>query len=63
MNLEQYCEKNVSVVACNGKTFIGVVDDFFSADDNESEMDSIVIKTKDGFIEFPEDDILKIEII
>jgi hypothetical protein len=64
MNLEQYCGKTVSILASNGKTFEGFVDDFFFADDNENGMDSIVIKTNNNkFIEFPEDDILKIEII
>ncbi len=61
MNLEQYSGKNVSVIASNGKTFRGIVVDFFFADDNDSGMDSIVIKTSNGeFIEFPEDDISEI---
>jgi hypothetical protein len=61
MNLEKYCGKNVSVLASNGKTFRGIVDDFFFADDNDSGMESIVVKTNDGeFIEFPEDDISEI---
>ena len=64
MNLEKYCGKTVSLLASNGETFIGFVDDFFFADDNENGMESIVIKTNNGkIIEFPEDDILKIEII
>lgn len=61
MNLEQYCGKKVSVIASNGKEFEGLVDEFFLAEDNNSEMDSIVVKTDDGnLIEFPEDDIIEI---
>lgn len=61
MNLEQYCGKNISILANNGKTFRGIVTDFFFAEDNDSGMDSIVIKTNSGeFIEFPEDDISEI---
>jgi hypothetical protein len=61
MNLEQYIGKNVSVVANNGNKFRVIVADFFFADDNDSGMDSIIIKTNSGeFIEFPEDDIAEI---
>lgn len=62
MNLEAYCGKKVSVLASNGKTFSGIVDDFFFADDNDSGMDSIIVKTNNGeYIEFPEDDISEIK--
>ena len=64
MNLKQYIEKNVLISASNGKTFVGIVDEYFHADETDSGTESIVIQTKDGeLIEFTENDIIDIKII
>lgn len=64
MNLKQYIEKNVLISASNGKTFEGIVDEYFHADETDAETESIVIQTEDGkLIEFTENDIADIKII
>ena len=63
MELKQYYLKNVRVIASNGKDFVGLVDDYFYPEDNEREVESIVLKTKNSLIEFYEDDIAEIKTI
>lgn len=64
MNLKQYIEKNVVVIAGNGKVFEGFADEYFYADENQSGLESIVIQTKNGrLIEFNAEDIEDIKII
>lgn len=64
MNLKQYIEKNVLISANNGKTFNGIVDEYFYADETDSGTESIVIQTQDGeLVEFTENDIVDIKII
>ena len=63
MSLKQYYNKKVIIVATNGKSISGVVDDYIFPEDNESGLESIVLKTKDGLYEFTSEDIEKINII
>lgn len=51
------------MIASNGKDFVGLVDDYFYPEDNEREVESIVLKTKNSLIEFYEDDIAEIKTI
>jgi len=63
MSLKQYYNKKVIIVATNGKSISGIVDDYIFPEDNESNLESIVLKTKDGLYEFTSENIEKIEII
>lgn len=63
MNLKQYIGKNVLITANNGKTFKGIVDDYFYADETDTGAESIIVQTKEGSVEFTENDITNIEII
>ena len=53
MNLKQYFDKSVKIVADNDLIFEGVVCDYFSPEDNDNVQESIVVEigNKD-FIEF-----------
>lgn len=63
MELKHYYGKNVTVIDIDGKTFIGLVDDYFFPEDNENGEESIVIKTSGGgLVEFTNNDIKKITI-
>lgn len=63
-NLSKYIEKVVCILADNGETFIGVVEDYFCADENEDGKESIVVKVEDGsLIEFRQEDIDEISLI
>ena len=63
MSLKEYYGQTVKIIAVNGRTFLGVVDDYFFPDDNEDGLESIVVTTSGGLFEFKEDDIETIEII
>jgi hypothetical protein len=64
MSLKSYCGKNVNIVDTDGQSFNGIVDDYFFPEDNESGLESIVIKTGSGdFYEFTEETIEKITVI
>lgn len=64
MSLKMYYGKKVNVVCQNGRSFRGVVSDYFFPDDNESNEESIAIETNGGDIyEFTKDDISEIAVI
>ncbi len=64
MGLQIYYGKKVSIVATNGRSYSGTVNDYFFPDDNESGKESIVLDTSDGdIIEFTEEDIESINVI
>lgn len=63
MSLQSYYGKKVNIVATNGLTFSGIVDDYIFPEDNENGLESIVIKTGSGDLyEFTEETIEKITI-
>lgn len=45
MLLKLYYGKSVNIVDTNGQMFNGIVEDYFFPEDNESGLESIVIKT------------------
>ncbi len=65
MSLKKYYEEKVRIRTPDGKIFEGKVTDYFYPEDNEPERESIAVKiTSTGeLFEFPEEDILSIEII
>ena len=63
MSLKEYYGYTVKIIADNGETFLGIVDDYLFPDDNEDNLESIVITTSKGLFEFKESDIETIEII
>lgn len=64
MELKHYYGKKVTVIDVDGKTFTGLVDDYFFPEDNENGEESIVIKTNgSGLVEFTSNDIKEITII
>ena len=64
MKLREYEGKRVRIIDKRGRTYIGLVDIYSYADDNESGIASILFVSDDGaFIEFEETEIAKIEII
>ncbi len=68
MSLNEYYGKRVRIIAKNGKTFEGKVTDYFYPEDNETEEESIAIRCENGSlvgksVEFPEHDIVSIDII
>ena len=64
MSLKSYYGKKVNIVGTDGQEFEGIVDDYFFPEDNESGLESIVIKTGSGdFYEFTEETIEKITVI
>lgn len=68
MSLNEYYGKKVRIVAQNGKTFEGKVTDYFYPEDNEPEEESIAIRCENSSlsgksVEFPEHDIVSIEIL
>lgn len=64
MSLKSYCGKKVNIVGATGQIFSGIVVDYFFPDDNESGLESIVIKTKNGDLyEFTEETIEEITVI
>lgn len=64
MSLKSYYGKKVNIVDTVGQAFNGIVDDYFFPEDNESGLESIVIKTGTGdFYEFTEETIEEITVI
>ena len=64
MSLKSYYGKKVNIVDTEGQMFSGVVDDYFFPEDNESGLESIVIKTESGDLyEFTEDAVERISVI
>ena len=64
-NLEKYLHKKVKIIDDNGKSWLGKVNSFCSAIDNDEEYDSITLETAqqpNGLVEFAEDEIKSIEI-
>lgn len=63
MNLKNLYEKKVNITAKNERTFRGVVSDYFPADENPRDAESIVVDTEDGtLVEFYADDIESVKI-
>lgn len=61
MNLKQYYDKKVKIIADNDLTFEGVVCDYFLPEDNDNEQESIVVEIDNkDFIEFYPSDIKSI---
>ena len=64
MNLEQFYNTKVKIIAENGRLFEGTVNDYIEPEDNENNEESIIIDTKEGTaVEFYEKDIQTIETI
>jgi hypothetical protein len=64
MLLKSYYGKKVNIIDADGREFNGVVDDYFFPEDNESGLESIVVKTgSGGLYEFTEETIGRITII
>ena len=64
MGLAQYYGKEVYIISENGKSFVGTVNDYFDAEDNDFGKESIIIDTPKGdVVEFTEDDIQTIIIM
>lgn len=64
MNLKQFYDEKVKIVAENGKIFLGKVNDYFYPDENENGKESIVVDTVENqAVEFYEDHIREIKII
>lgn len=64
MSLKSHYGKKVNIVDINGNEFSGIVEDYFFPDDNESGLESIVVKTNDGDLyEFTKETIEKITAI
>ena len=61
MEIKQYIDKNVMIIADNGKIFSGKVEDFLYSDENGFGEDSIIVRSKNDLIEFVLSDILHIE--
>ena len=68
LNIFNYWNKKISVLTTTGKKFIGNVEDIIPADENDSNINSIVIRSTDSkfwgkLVEFPENEIDTITII
>lgn len=64
MNLKQFYGKKVKIVAANGMIFLGMVNDYFFPEDNESGKESIAVDTiEKQTIEFDAESIQKIEAV
>ena len=63
MSLIDYYNKAVIVYGNNGESIVGIVEDYIYPEDNESNLESIIVKTNTGLYEFYQHDIEKIEII
>ncbi len=63
MSLIGYYNKAVVVHGNNGERFVGIVDDYIYPEDNESGVESIIIKTNRGYYEIVSEDIYEIEIL
>ena len=64
LTLIQYVGKSVVIYDVDGAAFIGVVEDYFYADENEDGKESIIVKVDDfDLIEFTQEDIDKICLI
>lgn len=64
MNLKEYYEKYVEIIASNNKTFKGFVDEYYYPEDNESGCEGICLYTNDKkYIGFEEKDIKTIKIL
>ncbi len=64
MKLKEYYSKKVNILASNGTTYSGTVNDYFFPDDNDHGMESIVLETLSGdLVEFTELDIKTITTI
>ena len=62
MQLEQYLGKAVLLESSSG-SYVGMVSDYFSPEDNESSEESIVLETKSGSTEFSASEIFSIKVI
>ncbi len=63
MSLIEYYNKAVIIYGNNGERIVGIVEDYIYPEDNESGVESIIVKTESGFYEFTEEDTYEIEII
>ena len=64
MSLKKYYNQVVLVEPINGNNFIGIVEDYFEPDDNESGTESIIIKkSDDSLTEIYPQDIDKITVL
>lgn len=69
MNLKQFYNKKVKIVADNELVFLGKVNDYFYPEDNDNGKESIVVDTIEGSsiensaVEFYAENIKTIEVI
>ena len=63
MSLKEYHRHVVMIITVDGKSFLGCISDYFFPDDNEDNLESIVMTTSSGMIEFKANDIETIQII
>lgn len=68
LNIFNYWNKKISVLTTTGEKFIGNVEDIIPADENDSSINSIVIRSTGSkflgkLVEFPENEIDTITII
>jgi len=63
MSLKDYYNKAVIIYGNNGERIVGIVDDYVYPEDNESGVESIIIKTNSGYYEVVAEDINEIEIL
>jgi len=64
LNLLDYVNKTIMILADNGETFIGTVEDYFYADENVDGKESLIVKVEDGgMIEFKQEDIDEISLL
>lgn len=64
MSFKSCIDQMVLIVTKTGEEFFGVVEDYFYPDDNECGIESIVMKTPEGYlIEFTQNEIETIETV
>ena len=64
MKLWMYEGKKIKLTSVTGRMYVGIVDIFHEAEDNESGIASLSVEMADGtYIDFDEPEIVNIEII
>ncbi len=64
MKLKEYYNKKVNITDISGILWEGIVTDYIFPEDNEPQIESIVLRTKNNdLIEFFEKEIQKIDLI
>lgn len=59
----EFYMKKVHIIDSLGRELEGIVEDYFSPEDNESGSESIMVKTRSASIEIKIEDIQTIEIV